>query len=91
MDRGEWGILMNAVLTSSQRGILIEKLRRHYDEQNIINRNMPFIARKVDTKQPKVNDYRGVLQRLDTIYPPKTGGDRQQEPEQHIFHLNFDP
>lgn len=60
IDRGEWAVLMNTVLKTSQREILIEKLRQHYNEYEITNRNMPFMARKVEgRKHPKLNDYRG--------------------------------
>ena len=61
IDRGEWGVIMNTVLTTSQREILIEKLRQHNNEFEITNRNMPFMSRKMEGKKPKVNDYRGTL------------------------------
>ena len=60
-DRGEWRIIMRTVTSSKQLPMLIEKLREHYNLFEIMNRNMPFMARKIENKKVKVNEYRGVL------------------------------
>lgn len=52
---------MRTVTSSKQLPMLIEKLREHYNQFEIMNRNMPFMARKFENKKVKVNEYRGVL------------------------------
>jgi hypothetical protein len=44
IDRGEWTVIMNTILSKKMNQKLIEMLRFHKNEFEIINRNMPFLV-----------------------------------------------